>query len=182
MVRMRAPALRAVGMLVVLAALVMDARSVRAGASLLVGVTYTACSQNGRYCAVADAKLAETTIFWIDERGNRNAFWSLDGWHRVVDVADDGEHVVVGSDMLGLVPANYDPDDSIVRIFRHGRLEHSVPLHAILREPGDLLRAGAYYAWGRYRGFDVSGRYLLERIDGSRVVVDLKTGELRDAT
>ena len=134
-------------------------------------------SLSGGHCAELDPALMRTRVYRVASDGARELSWSLGAWFPAAALSDDGQFLVVPVDASGRVPVDYHPDDALVRIYSHGDLVREVTLAEVVADPRDMIRLASHYWWGRPRGFDASGRYVLDvgdgevRIDPARGVV-----------
>ena len=135
---------------------------------------YVVWSPDGRHCAELDPQRMETRVFAVDPDGARRATWSMNGWFQGAALANDGDHLVVSPDEIGLVRADYDPGDALVVIYDRGYLVRAVPLSEVVA-PADLIRRDAWFLWGHPQGFDARGRFVLATFDGD-VPIDVRTG------
>ncbi len=60
-------------------------------------------SANRQYVAVADPKRDAVSVYRM-EKGVRTELWSIAGWQRSFEPADDGQHMVVCYSGLNLLP------------------------------------------------------------------------------
>ena len=131
---------------------------------------YKAQSPNGSCYALLEVKSARTTVFRRAKGRPAVRLWDMAGWFRVVSLSDDCEHLVVGYDGSNLLPLDFTPDLVMLRFFERGRLLREVRLNELIRDRSKLQRTVSHYNWGRYLGFDQRNRYLVETVEGERIV------------
>jgi len=134
-------------------------------------------SRNGQYCAVMDPKPMTTTVYRVEADGKRIKQWTMQGWFRVADLADDGVHFVCGYDGMNLLPLRITADEPMIRFFKKGRLLKTVILSELIKDQGSLERTVSHYYWGRYLGLDEKGRYVVETVEGRKLAFDVTTGK-----
>lgn len=137
---------------------------------------YTVCSQSGEFCAHLDPRTALTRIFRAGQESHD--LWTMKGWFRQAELADDGETLVVGYDGLNLLALDYHEDDLILRIYRRGKLIRAVPLNEVIADFLSLERTESHYFWGHYVGFDEAGDYVIETVEDRLIAIDVATGEV----
>jgi hypothetical protein len=132
-----------------------------------VAARWVAYSPDGRHVAEMDPWRWETAVYRIDRGGERHYEWSMPGWFSRVSLANGGDHVVVGEPDGGLVTAMWQPSDVMLRFFERGHLVREVTIAEIVPDPKEMLPvySGAYRYWGRAKGFDGDGFYVVETID-----------------
>jgi hypothetical protein len=134
-------------------------------------------SNNKQFCAVMDPRLMMTTVYRIGENSSREKAWAMYGWFRVANLADDGEHLVVGYDGMNLVPLDIEMDDVMIYFFRKGELINHVTLGELVKNKLSLKRTASHYLWGSFRGINQEGDYVVETVEGRTVVFDVATGK-----
>jgi hypothetical protein len=134
-------------------------------------------SPNKQFCAVMDPQPATTTVYRIESDGKRTKQWSMPGWFRVAHLADDGEHLVVGHGGINLLPVNVTKDEHMIEFFTKGKLVNTVTLGELLRDQSSLKRTVSHYLWGNYLGLDEKGHYVVETVEGRKLVFDVTTGK-----
>lgn len=134
-------------------------------------------SPNQEYCAVLDPRKMTTTVFRVAADGKRTQFWQMYGWFRVVDLADDGEHLIVGHSGMNLLPLNVEKDDILIYFIRRGEIIKTASLQELIRRPANLKRTASHYLWGSYGGLDQDGRYVVETVEDRTIRFDVRTGE-----
>lgn len=129
----------------------------RADTPLPPPATKEVWSPNKKFCAVMEPKPASTTIFRIESDGKRTKSWTMPGWFRVADLADDGEHLVVGNGGMNLLLLNVAKDEPMIDFFERGKLIKTVRLGELLKDQSSLQRTASHYYWGNYLGLDEQG-------------------------
>ena len=134
-------------------------------------------SPNKKFCAVMDPKPMTTTIFRVENDGKRTKSWAMKGWFRVAHLADDGEHLVVGNGGINLLLLNVTKDEPIIEFFKRGELIKTVTLGELLKDQSSLKRTVSHYLWGNYLGLDENGYYVVETVEGRKLLFDVTTGK-----
>jgi hypothetical protein len=119
--------------------------------------------------------------------GKQTNLWAMPGWHRAVFVSDDGRHLVKCYGGLNLVPIDYDPDMSLVEVWREGNLTHRFSLRTVVGDLSAMSRTSSHYAWGSCLRFESDTRFVVAldvyHANGDliwkKVVLDVVTGQLR---
>lgn len=141
--------------------------------------THTSFSANKAWCAVSDLEKSVTRVHRVSNGRPADARWQIAGWHRHIDVSDDGEYLVIGYDGWNLLPRDYDKDMIMLSIYCKGHLVRAIRLRELIRRFWRLRRTVSHYHWGTFSGFDGRGGYLVETVEG-RLVFDLATGRRPD--
>ncbi len=136
----------------------------------------TVCSQNGAFCAVMDAGSVRTNVV-----KDGKVLWSMPGWFRDAHLADDGEHLVVGYQGLGLLQWDYRPQTTLITFWRRGRLLRRVPLSEVIEDTDNLELTVSHFRWGRTLGIDGQGRFLVHTVEDRRMAFDIESGKLLEA-
>jgi hypothetical protein len=148
----------------------------RADEPLSPPATKEVWSPNKKFCAVMEPQPATTTVFRVTSDGKRTKSWTMSGWFRVADLADDGEHLVVGNGGMNLLPLNVTKDEPMIDFFQRGKRITTVRLGELFRDPSSLKRTVSHYLWGNYLGLDENGRYVVETVEGQKLLFDVTTG------
>jgi hypothetical protein len=138
---------------------------------------YKTDSPNGRCYAFLNARQRKTTVFEQNRGGAPRPLWEMPGWFRVVSLANDCEHLVIGFDGSNLLPLDFKPDMLLLSFYWKGKLLRSVRLNEVIRDTSRLTRTVSHYYWGRFLGMDDHGRYLIETVEGRRITFDISTGQ-----
>ena len=134
-------------------------------------------SPNKKFCAVMEPDPATTTVFRVEGGGKRTKVWTMAGWFRVAHLADDGEHLVVGNGGINLLPLNVTKDEPMIDFFKRGEHIKTVTLGELLKDRSSLKRTVSHYLWGNYLGLDENGHYVVETVEGRKLVFDVPTGK-----
>src|SRR5215510_568218 len=94
-----------------IAALLLAAGVVTGDSPLPRPSRFTVCSPNKAFCATADPA---TQTISIGAQGTDTAIWSLKPWHRLIFIANDGEHLMIGPEGLNLVPLDTKLPDPLL--------------------------------------------------------------------
>lgn len=138
----------------------------------------TIWSANRRFFAVMDPDKRITTIYRAIQEGKGEKSWSMYGWFRSASIADDGEHLVVGDEGLGLLPLDHDKQQVMLYFFKRGELVNHVTLDQIIRDDSKLIRTVSHYSWGGCLGLDEEGRYVIKTVEGRTIRFDAATGSM----
>ena len=144
------------------------------------------CSPNGTVC-IEMKPGSDGRVYRKSASGEQTRLWVMPGWHRAAFVSDDGRHLVKCYSGLNLVPVNYDPDMSLVEVWRQGALTHRLSLRTVVGDLSAVPRTSSHYAWGSCRGFESETRFVLAvdtyDADGDliwrKLVLDVSSGQLR---
>ena len=126
---------------------------------------WTTWSPDGRFVAELDPWRMETAVYRLDADGGRHYVWSMPGWFARAALANGGEHLVVGADEGGVVTANWQPADVVLRFYDRGHLVRALTISELVPDPTEMIRVESHFYWGRTRGFDADGRYVVETVD-----------------
>ena len=130
-----------------------------------VAGTWSTFSPDGRHVAVLDPSRMETAVYRIDGNGERTYEWSMPGWSSRAALANGGEHLVVAPDEGGVVRSDWQPGDVVLRFYERGLLVKALTLAELVPDPTEMIPIESHYYWGRTRGFDAQGRYVVETVD-----------------
>jgi len=129
------------------------------------------CSKSGAICAEADPKMNRTEV---RERGGTRILWSIDGWHRWMFVADNGDSLVAASNGLNLVPSDASLKLEVLRLYDRGRLARSITLGDLYDDRSQLRATASHLAWVRSIVLNDAGQLDVELIDGRQRHFPLK--------
>jgi hypothetical protein len=135
-------------------------------------------SNNKNYIFVSDPTAWVTSVYEVSKRGHRKIMWMMYGWFRDAYLSDDGEHLVVGDDGLGLIPTDYSKNVPMAYFFEKGRLVRFIKLKDIIRDFGKLEHTASHYHWGGCTGINPKGQFIISTVEKRRLIYDVKTGEL----
>jgi hypothetical protein len=85
------------------------------------------------------------------------------------------------------VPIDYDPDMSLVEVWREGTLTHRLSLRTVVGDLSAMPRTSSHYAWGSCLRFESATRFVVA-LDAyaangdliwKKVILDVTTGQLR---
>ena len=146
----------------------------------------TECSPNGKVC-IEMKPGSVGRVYRIESRGERVDLWVIPSWNRAVFLSDDGRHLVKCYGGLNLVPLDYDPEMSLVEVWRQGTLIHRLSLRTVVGTPSKSLSTGSHYAWGSCLRFESETHFViaLESYDANyelirkKTVLDVVSGRLR---
>lgn len=138
---------------------------------------HTRCSPSGKACVTSDPE--EGTFGHLPGAADSGARrWSLSGWHRVMYLADDGEHLVTGHEGINLVPLRKPLGVEILAFWRRGKAVRAYRLSDLVASKKSLQRTASHYRWGSYEGFDAAGDFHVSTVEGVVLVFSPKTGEV----
>ena len=149
----------------------------RADTPLFPPEQYDTCSPNGIHCAHVDPQEG-TTIYLIDDLGNRIVLWSMAGWFRDLYVSDGGMDVVTGYGGLNLLATNYSSDWVMLTFWHKGMVVREVQLKDMFKDLSVLERTVSHYHWGSTRGFNKVGRFEVMTVDGRVLEYEPPSGKL----
>lgn len=144
------------------------------------------CSPNGKVCIDLNPD-SDGRVYRKGPDGQQIDLWVMPGWHRGVYVSDDGRHLVKCHS--NLVPRDYDPEMSLIEVWREGTLIHRLSLRAVVGDLSTLMRTASHYTWGLCLHFESPTRFVsgfqgygAEPNYGliwRKVVLDVVSGQLR---
>jgi hypothetical protein len=120
----------------------------------------TECSPNGKVCIDLNPT-SDGRVYRKGADGQKIDLWVMPGWHRAVFVSDDGRHLVKCYGGLNLVPIRYDPEMSLVEVWRQGALVHRLSLRAVVGNLSAMPRTVSHYAWGSCLRFETETRFIV---------------------
>jgi hypothetical protein len=163
---------------------------------------YEARSPNGQYVARMTVTPPRTAIYAL-RNGVGVEEWSMEGFHRKVYLADDGQHLVIGYVDLILRPkysskespdlaakngrdsihawgpANYSPDMVMLQFVERGRIVREITLHELMPDLSKMIRTASSWHWGDFwPGLSDRGEFLVQTADYRELHFDVKTGRL----
>jgi len=143
-----------------------------------------------------------TTVYALKE-GREGEEWSMQGFHRKVHLANDGQHLVIAYEDLVLRsdsaadessdlvaknlrdsihawgPATYSPDMVMLQFVERGRIVHEVTLHELMPDLSKMIKTASSWHWGDASpGFNNRGEFLVQTADYRKLHFDVKTGRL----
>lgn len=133
-----------------------------------------ACSQSDAVCAESDPATNRTVIV---RKTNTEVLWSIEGWHRWLFVADDGQSLAVAYDGMNLVPAESDLQLEVLRFYNQGKLVRSIKLADLYSNKSQLTRTASHFAWVRSIHVNRAHQLVLELVSGRSVAFVMNSGE-----
>ncbi len=137
-------------------------------------------SPNKKFAAFADLERKIITIKKIDWQGNigwSNKYWSMDGYFELLGLSNDGEHLVVGRREMNVLPSDYKKDQVLLSFFKSGQLINQARLNQLITDFSKLQRVDTGYRWGKYLGLNAAGYFVVENIEGSKILFDMSSGK-----
>lgn len=137
-------------------------------------------SPNKRFYAYADLGTKRTTVYGIVMNGNigrREVFWMMDGCYEMLGLSNDGKHLVTGFEGRNMLPIDYTKDQTMISFFAMGEPTGLVRLDQLVTDVSRLERTESGYCWGDYLGMNAAGAFVVETVDGEKVVFDVETAE-----
>jgi hypothetical protein len=126
--------------------------------------SYRIESPNKKFLAFVDATTNRTTIF--ERRGSNTVkLWEFPGWHANVFIADTGHHLVLGNDEGGMLPLNYDKDQTVLSFYNENVLLRKIALSEVIVNRSRLESSASHVYWGRLIGFDSQDRFWIETVE-----------------
>jgi hypothetical protein len=80
-------------------------------------------------------------------------------------------------DGVNLIPANYDPNVTMLTFYRRGNPFRSTSLQELVPDLSKLQPTPSHVYWGYYTGFE-NGLYRVDTVDCGTLRFDPKTGDL----
>ena len=153
---------------------------------------YEVSSRNGQWIARMTVEPATTAVYKAP--GDGAAVWSIESYHRVVYLADDGEHLAIAfldllfasPDMVVMTPdyraefdaknrrdpisdpwspAAYSPEMVVLRFMRRGEIVRDVSVRELLPDLSKLQRTASSWHWGMFGGFNKRGEFMAGAVD-----------------
>jgi hypothetical protein len=177
-------------------------RSLHADLPMVPPEDYEARSPNGEYVARITVTPPRPTIYAL-RSGVEVEKWSMDGFHRQVYLADDGQHLLIGYVDLILRPghsskespelaaknardtihswgpANYSPDMVMLQFVERGQVVREITLHELMPDLSKMLKTASSWYWGDFSpGLNDRGEFVAQTADYRELHFDVKTGRL----
>lgn len=135
---------------------------------------------NGVFYAVTDPTACETVVFGVEKRGiygRRVERWTMPGCLELLGLSGDGDRLVLGRRTMGREILSADPDQVVLTFIERGEVIREVRLGEIAPDLGEAQDADTGMVWGRYKRLNAAGHYVIEAMDGTATVFDVRTGE-----
>jgi len=139
----------------------------------------TTCSLNGAYCAFMRYGAKKTEVWKVARNAQhrkQELTWEMDGWFQNVALSNDGQDLIVASDGGNLLDPGYKPDQVILTFYHRGKKMCDVRLNELVHDPSALEKTESHYRWCESYGLDVSGKYVVNTVDGHRLLFDASSG------
>lgn len=159
-------------------------------------------SPNGNYVARITVMPPGTTVYALKERREVEE-WSMEGFHRKVHLANDGQHLVIAYEDLVLRsesaadespdlvarnlrdsihawgPATYSPNMVMLQFVERGRIVHELTLHELMPDLSKMIKTVSSWHWGEASpGLNNRGEFLVQTADYRKLHFDVKTARL----
>lgn len=137
-------------------------------------------SPNKRFYAFADLDKKNTSIYEVIMReniGRRKKFWAMDGCFEMLGLLNDGKHLVLGYRGTNMIPIDYKKDQVMLSFINRGNLINRIRLNQLITDFSKLQKINSGYYWGRYLGLNSAGYYVIQSVEGKRMLFDVKTGK-----
>ena len=165
---------------------------------------YVVRSSDGTHVAKITVEPPRTTIYSL-RSGIESLAWAMDGFHRVLYLSDDGEHLVIAyQDLIASPdavlttqefetelreknardtisvwsPAVFSMDMVMLRFINRGKAVREVPLRELMPDASKLQRRVSSWHWGMFVGFNSAGRFVAATVDYRTLFFDVKTGQI----
>jgi hypothetical protein len=135
---------------------------------------FTVCSSDKQTCAASDPKAQLTSITHKPSKSR----WQIQGWHRAIYLANDGQSLVIGYSGINLVPIDVDLKQTILSFYKHEQLIRKVPLNEFYQKRSQMPKTASHRAWGYVQGFNEKNELQVNLEDGRRLFYSAKTGTL----
>lgn len=135
-------------------------------------------SPNREFYVILDPHNKTITVYGVDwqgKTGRSKKLWVMDGWFEVVCLSNDGEHLVA-SQATNSLPLDYEKDEVMLSFFRCGGLITEIRLRQLITDFSKLQRTNSGYHWGKYLGLNAAGYYVVETVEGRKILFCVKTG------
>jgi hypothetical protein len=157
------------------AALLLCAVRAHADSPQMAPMTYTIRPAHTKACWAEISVESGSLTVYRKTRSGREALWTLPGWYRVADLADDCHSLMTGFDGQNLVP-DADPSAVLLRFYRDGTLLREYRLDELM-DPKRLQKTASHYQWGNYLGVERGHFYRIETNGRGEQVFDMTTGK-----
>ncbi|MCG2715117.1 MAG: hypothetical protein L6422_02315 [Candidatus Marinimicrobia bacterium] len=137
-------------------------------------------SPNKEFFATVTPDRKITTVYKVDWHGNigRNKkFWSMGGYFQVAWLSNDGKYLVGGYEGLNFLPVDYTKDQVMLSFFKCGELISEVRLNQLITNFSRLQKIESGYNWGKYLGLNAAGYFVVETVEGKKILFDMSTGK-----
>ena len=138
-------------------------------------LTYTIRPAHTKACWAEISVESDSLTVYRKTVSGREALWSVPGWYRVADLADDCRSLMTGFDGANLVP-DADPTRVLLRFHRDGKLLREYRLDELM-DPKRLQRTVSHYQWGNYLGIERGHFYRIVTNGRGEQVFDMATGQ-----
>lgn len=130
--------------------------------------------------AQTDPAACATTVFGVVREGaygRRVERWSMPGCLELLGLSGDGDRLVLGARTEDRAIGGSDPGAVILTFVERGETIREVRLGEIAPDEQEMRGPDAAAVRGRYKRLNAAGHYVIETIDGTPVVFDVKRGE-----
>jgi hypothetical protein len=110
--------------------------------------------------------------------------WEAPGWEGCgnAHLSEDGEYLVIGDGRGGHIDRDYEWDQVMLRFYHRDTLIRAVPLREVLSDPKKVSFADCNSVWAISMSFIGAHRFALDTADDRRLIYDVTTGALTEAT
>jgi hypothetical protein len=134
--------------------------------------TLRICNRDVTFCAELDPA-SDAAIYRIGPKFVAREEYRVPGWHRLSFLSGDGAFFASEAYLPMRYAAEVPTENSVVlRIWRNGQPHMSVTLGQVLRSLSSLQTSVSHFSWGRNLGFRYDGRFEMETVERTRVIVD----------
>jgi hypothetical protein len=159
----------------IVAVALLSAAPAHADSPLPAPLTYTIRPAHTKACWAEISVESNALTVYRKAASGREALWSLPGWYRVADLADDCHSLMTGFDGENLVP-DADPTRVVLRFYRDGKVLREYRLDELM-DPKRLQRTVSHYQWGNYLGVERGHFYRIDTNGRGEQVFDMATGQ-----
>jgi hypothetical protein len=135
---------------------------------------------NKEFYAQADIVTGRTTVFGMVRQGSfgrRVERWFMPGCHELLGLSGDGDRLVLGCRTKGRAIRGSDPDRVILTFVERGTVFREIRFGEIEPDIPETQDADTAVVWGRYRRLNAAGHYVIEAMEQTPIVFDVRTGE-----
>lgn len=140
-------------------------------------------SKNKNFYAVSDSQKKLITLYgitWRGKIGRSKRLWVIDSYFKKIWLTNCGEYLIASDLDNDLLPLSYSKDQAILSFFKEGKLIKEARVDQVIKDFSKLQKRDAGYGWGKYLGLNAAGHFVIEDIEGEKMLFDVKTGNPTD--
>ncbi|WP_420138367.1 hypothetical protein [Sphingomonas sp.] len=137
----------------------------------------TVCSRANRTCATLAGDHRSALIWRKGAGGKRLPLWKTPVDSPRISVADNGRSLVEIYPGLTLLDRSAGPDTVVLVFHRPRAIPVRVRLSEVVARPAQLPKTISHRQWARGYGFDDTGSFVLDTVEGRHIRFDPATGK-----